>query len=361
MVRSLLFCSLLLLATNPVFCFVPQLGTLGTRQQGTLQYRPGSRVVSLVRLRAQEKQEGKSLVDEVASKGIWQGGVAGEAKEALARVGWVDGEDSQDKVSDAGPALEYTREDIETMVQRAVEDETFADERSKEMFEDDTRTKLLKELVRREVKTDYGVELEDLLNPIKVVSLEKKIFLAELQVARGDASAEERAAAEDDVGRFRAELAKERKSIMMDWLKLLFRGQAALSILIGGLLAFDAVPLVEHVPIAGRAFGFWTMWLFTIPSLRAVKPLGFPDLVSAAAEKKALNLAFVTTPLATIFLPFATKDPSVIFSANVAILGACYAFYALRPDDAATQEVEIKGLLKYLDYGSGRERGARRE
>jgi len=34
------------------------------------------------------------------------------------------------------------------MVGKAVEDETFADERSREMFEDDMREKLVKELLR---------------------------------------------------------------------------------------------------------------------------------------------------------------------------------------------------------------------
>ena len=39
-----------------------------------------------------------------------------------------------------------------------------------------------------------------------------------------------------------------------------------------------------------------------------MKPLGFPGLgLSAAAEKKALNLAFVATPLLTLLLPLATK------------------------------------------------------
>ena len=40
------------------------------------------------------------------------------------------------------------REDIAYMVGKAVEDETFADERSREMFEDDMREKLVKELLR---------------------------------------------------------------------------------------------------------------------------------------------------------------------------------------------------------------------
>lgn len=37
-----------------------------------------------------------------------------------------------------------------------------------QMFTADAREALVKELVRREVREDLGVELEDLLNPIKV-------------------------------------------------------------------------------------------------------------------------------------------------------------------------------------------------
>merc|ERR1711966_4199 len=254
MLRTPLIVSLCLLGSATAFSFSPQFCPASVASHGVLQCSLGSRGSlrhGALCLRAQEQdgERGKSMIDEVASKGIWQGGVTGEAKEALARVGWMDGDDGETASMEGttAAALEYTREDIETLVQRAVADETFADDRSKEMFEDDTRSKLLKELVRREVKADYGVELEDLLNPIKVVSLEKKIFLAE-QVLAATTSEEEKAKAEDDIVRFRSELAKERKSIMMDWLKLLFRGQAVVSIVVGGLLATDAMPLVEHVP-----------------------------------------------------------------------------------------------------------------
>jgi len=36
---------------------------------------------------------------------------------------------------------------------------------------------------RREIKNDFGVELEDLLNPIKVVTLEKKILVNAAKMA----------------------------------------------------------------------------------------------------------------------------------------------------------------------------------
>jgi len=287
---------------------------------------------------------------------MWQGEVSSATQEALESVGWMDGQ-TPEQEDDAG----YTREDITYMVSQAVADETFADDRSREMFEDDMREKLVKELLRREIKNDFGVELEDLLNPIKVVTLEKKILVAsaKIETASGDTKVE----LEAEVEGFKSELVRERRNVMMDGLKLVFRAQAAISILIGGLLAFDTMPFYPDIPIAFRAFGFWTMWLFTIPSLRAVKPLGYPQYnISPAQEKKALNLAFVITPLTTILLPFATKEPGIIYSANLAVVAACYTLYIAQgdKDTGAGKEVEIKGLLKYLDYGAGRERGARK-
>jgi len=282
--------------------------------------------------------------------------VKAEAQDALSFVGWADGREEGDE----GPVIR--REDIADMVARAVAEEEFADDRSREMFEQDTFDKLLKEVVRQEIKADYGVELENLLNPIKVVSLNKKIIEAEKALAGDSMPAAERAETEEKLLTFRADLDKERRSVMMDWLKTVFRSQAAFSLVGGALLATDHMPGFPDLPIAARAFGFWTMWLFTIPSLRAVKPMGYPQWnVSGAQEKKALNLAFVLTPLTTIGLPFLTKDPSLIFDANLVAVALCYAFYVVQgPGEDSDPGVEVKGLLKYLDYGSGRERGVRK-
>lgn len=281
-----------------------------------------------------------------------------DAQDALAKTGWI--EKDSDAAEDT-PNLEFDRSDIEVIVQRAVADETFADERSKEMFTEETREKLLKEIVRREVRDQQGVELEDLLNPIKVLSLETKILKLEAALAAA-AAPEERGRLTAELEQRRGELEGEKRAVMRDWLKTLFRGQAVLSLVVGAGLSFNAIPFVDDVPIAGRALGFWTMWLFTIPSLRAVKPLGYPQWgLSPEAEKKALNLAFVLTPLLTLLLPVVTKDTGLIFSADAAALAACYLLYKLRPPaPGAAPGLEITGVLKYLDYGSGRERGARK-
>ncbi len=63
--------------------------------------------------------------------GIWQfGNLPGDAQDALAKTGWIEKDESEDSAS----TVDFARSDIESIVQRAVDDETFADDRSKEVF-----------------------------------------------------------------------------------------------------------------------------------------------------------------------------------------------------------------------------------
>jgi len=55
-----------------------------------------------------------------------------------------------------------------------------------------------------------------------------------------------------------------------------------------------------------RVLGFWWWWLFVVPSLRSRRPKG--------AEKKALDIAFLGTPLISLIAPAATKDTAVIWA-----------------------------------------------
>jgi hypothetical protein len=86
-------------------------------------------------LRAQEQGQGgndkKSVVDKIASKGIWQFGVTKETADALASVGWADSEEAE--IKDKIPVSKIQRGDIDALVQRAVDAETFADDRSKQV------------------------------------------------------------------------------------------------------------------------------------------------------------------------------------------------------------------------------------
>ena len=96
-----------------------------------------------------------------------------------------------------------------------------------------------------------------------------------------------------------------------------------------------------------------------VPSLRSRRPRG--------AEKKALDIAFLATPLVSLIAPVATKDTGIIWAANFAVVVASYAFAftvgGADDDDgnsSSKQQPEwLKFLYKSLDFGSGRERGAR--
>ena len=59
------------------------------------------------------------------------------------------------------------------------------------------------------------------------------------------------------------------------------------------------MPFFPHVDLSIQVLGFWFVWLFTVPSLRARKP--------GASEKVALDIAFLATPVVSFAMPFITK------------------------------------------------------
>ncbi len=63
--------------------------------------------------------------------------------------------------------------------------------------------------------------------------------------------------------------------------------------------AYDQVPFFPHVDLSIQVLGFWFVWLFTVPSLRARKP--------GPSEKVALDIAFLATPVVSFAMPFITK------------------------------------------------------
>lgn len=129
-----------------------------------------------------------------------------------------------------------------------------------------------------------------------------------------------------------------------------------------------------------RVLGFWWWWLFVVPSLRSRRPKG--------PEKKALDTAFLGTPLISLIAPVVTKDTGLIWggrwcaskvhvqlqtltflygTANFAVVAASYAFaFAFDSNDDDDSESEskqpewLKFIYKSLDFGTGRERGARK-
>jgi len=215
-----------------------------------------------------------------------------------------------------------------------------------------------------------GATLDALLNPAKLLNVERELVDLRARRDAGDASPDLLAQIEKKEGVAYV----EKRAVMRDWLKALFRGQAYATVGLSLLLVYDAVPFVDHLDLSVRVLGFWSWWLFTVPSLRSVKPLPAP-------EKKALDAAFLATLVASLAAPFATKDPAAIWWIDAGTVGLCYAYGYLAPDDVGSNDDDddvfdakaaggagafgqqlwrgVKWAGRALDFGGGRERGAR--
>eukprot|EP00217_Crustomastix_stigmatica_P003944 CAMPEP_0183792824 /NCGR_PEP_ID=MMETSP0803_2-20130417/2824_1 /TAXON_ID=195967 /ORGANISM="Crustomastix stigmata, Strain CCMP3273" /LENGTH=186 /DNA_ID=CAMNT_0026037193 /DNA_START=57 /DNA_END=614 /DNA_ORIENTATION=+ len=96
----------------------------------------------------------------------------------------------------------------------------------------------------------------------------------------------------------------------------IFEVQAYLAIVVGALLSFNVIFPSDEPDIA-RLMGMWSLWMFTIPSLRARD--------CDPKEKDALNVLFLLVPLINVLLPFVWKSFAFIFSADcVACAGVYY-------------------------------------
>ena len=158
----------------------------------------------------------------------------------------------------------------------------------------------------------------------------------------------------------------ERRSVFRGWLKNVFLVQAVLSFGLSYVMATNPASLFGgfswygyyNMDISISVLGYWWWWLFVVPSLRSRRPKG--------AEKKALDLAFLATPAVSLLAPVVTKDTGVIWLANLAVVAAAYGYaFVLDQNDEdddsdAQQPAWLKFVFKSLDFGSGRERGARR-
>lgn len=94
-----------------------------------------------------------------------------------------------------------------------------------------------------------------------------------------------------------------------------FEVQAALSLVAGGLLAFNVV-LPSDEPSIARLMGMWMCWILTVPSLRARD--------CEEREKDALNLLFLLIPIINVTIPFFWKSFAAVYSADVVALAAVY-------------------------------------
>ena len=90
--------------------------------------------------------------------------------------------------------------------------------------------------VQREVLELTGVELEDLLNPSKVVNLEREKIVKEAELA-ACTDAEVKAELEARLEKIEADLFREKRTVFRGWLKGLFISQSVISLVLSGYMA----------------------------------------------------------------------------------------------------------------------------
>mmetsp|Transcript_14734 Transcript_14734/g.26763 ORF Transcript_14734/g.26763 Transcript_14734/m.26763 type:complete len:379 (-) Transcript_14734:612-1748(-) len=267
-----------------------------------------------------DKPETEETTKPSSSPQLFAKSTLAEANDALASVGWSGVAPMQDDV---------------------------------EMTSEDPFVKAIDESIRGEM----GVGLDELLNPAKVVNLERDLYnlrnelatltgatlpqnsnnaLSPLTTTQCDAGGggEEADAIRTKLTKKENDLALERRSVFRGWLKNIFLGQALLSMALSYVMAtnpdllfgsFAWYSRIDNMDTSITVLGFWWWWLFIVPSLRSRRPSGL--------EKKALDIAFLGTPLISLVSPVVTKDTELIWFANLAVVAGAYGFAYLVGDE----------------------------
>lgn len=115
----------------------------------------------------------------------------------------------------------------------------------------------------------------------------------------------------------RASTATKNPAVPGTTLYTVFEVQGYASMLLGGVLSFNLL-FPSNEPDIWRLMGMWSIWMFTIPSLRARD--------CSKNEKEALNYLFLVIPLLNIIIPFFVKSFAVVWSADTVAFFGMYAW-----------------------------------
>ncbi|XP_050236956.1 protein RESISTANCE TO PHYTOPHTHORA 1, chloroplastic [Mercurialis annua] len=115
----------------------------------------------------------------------------------------------------------------------------------------------------------------------------------------------------------RASTASRNPAVPGSTLYTVFEVQGYVSMLVGGALSFNLI-FPSNEPDLWRLMGMWSIWMFTIPSLRARD--------CSKNEKEALNYLFLLVPLLNVTIPFFLKSFAVVWSADTVAFFAMYAW-----------------------------------
>jgi hypothetical protein len=203
-----------------------------------------------------------------------------------------------------------------------------------------------------------GVSLDELLNPAKVVNLERDLYNYRTKLATltgmkiittsydtrdnenedvritfltttdcdGGGGGEEADKLRTVISKKESDLLMERRSVFRGWLKNIFLLQAIVSFGLSYIMATNPYSLFGmydwynkyNIDISISVLGYWWWWLFVISSLRSRRPKGY--------EKQALDIAFIASPLLSLVAPVATKDTSILWTLNLMVVVGSYLY-----------------------------------
>jgi len=247
-----------------------------------------------------------------------------------------------------------------------------------EVSADDPLVIALEERLKK-INGNDELTLENVLNPGAIVNAERELILLRAELAATpEEDVETRQQLQDGIDAKQKKIAYEMQCVMSDNFKLTFIVQAIGSILVWGSFACNTWPWYPDwrwlgvnrlgVKLIFNTFGGWGIWLLTLPALRARKPGG--PYGQGPQEKRALDIAYLSTLPVCLFLPYIDKSPATCFWVSLAILVGSYAWSFNTPLEteivggrrgAGGVPKELKWVLQALDFGTGQERGAKSE
>eukprot|EP00258_Populus_trichocarpa_P025193 XP_024441212.1 uncharacterized protein LOC7457985 isoform X2 [Populus trichocarpa] len=115
----------------------------------------------------------------------------------------------------------------------------------------------------------------------------------------------------------RASTATKNPAVPGTTLYTVFEVQGYVCMLLGGALSFNLI-FPSNEPDIWRLMGMWSIWMFTIPSLRARD--------CSKNEKEALNYLFLLVPLLNVTIPFFWKSFALVWSADTIAFFGMYAW-----------------------------------
>ena len=152
-------------------------------------------------------------------------------------AGWCLRLRTDDETSSEMDAVAKNPEDMTEEEYKA----TLSPEELKE-YEDQEKDFYLIQRIEAEVLAESGVGLDELINPSKVINLERDIAKMTLELEDASISEEQKTEINAKLAKKQNTLLIEKRAVMRGWLKNLFVGQSVIAGIASLVMVYDGVP-----------------------------------------------------------------------------------------------------------------------